>query len=115
MRVDASSRGTLPPGDLARQGTLAGAEPATGCAPYNTKQWHQTAAAAKQRDGGHCRSCGSANALQARHVDDDPARFYDLGNLLTLCVSCHREAEWRRRRGMPALTENEPTSAHVIA
>lgn len=40
-----------------------------------------------RRDGGH----------QAHHVDDDPARFLDLANLLTLCLSCHREAEWRRK------------------
>ena len=68
-----------------------------GPRPYNTKRWRELAAAAKKRDGYRCRACGGTERLQGHHVDPDPDRFFECENVVTLCVSCHREDEWRRR------------------
>ena len=40
------------------------------------------------RDRYRCRKCGAAEELEVHHVDGD-WRNNDLGNLITLCNSCH--------------------------
>ena len=72
-----------------------------GPRPYNTRRWHDIAKAAKQRDGFRCRAhgCNETRGLQAHHIDDDPARFFGLENVLTLCTPHHRQAEHERRQG----------------
>ena len=88
-----------------------------GRRPYDTARWQDVAKAAKQRDGHRCRwsGCNETRGLQAHHVDDDPARFFDLENLLTLCTPHHREAEWRRRGGERSVsTEREPPDESVL-
>ena len=62
---------------------------------YSSARWSRTSKAAKERDGWRCRECGKAGALEVHHVTarrtrpNDPASFFDLANLRTLCRACH--------------------------
>jgi hypothetical protein len=55
-------------------------------------QFYRNRALAKARDGGKCVRCGSSHRIQVHHIipwsadQEDPHR---LGNLETLCHSCH--------------------------
>jgi 5-methylcytosine-specific restriction endonuclease McrA len=56
--------------------------------------WKRQRRLARERDGGTCRLCGSGDRPQVHHIV--PARYggtHDLGNLITLCRSCHSREE----------------------
>lgn len=56
---------------------------------YQYKQWRN---AVIERDGRRCQRCGSAEYLQAHHLQawkDHPDLRYDLTNGITLCTTCH--------------------------
>ncbi len=86
-----------------------------GPRPYNTKRWQDVAKAAKQRDGHRCRwnGCAETRGLQAHHVEDDPARFFDLENVVTLCTPHHRQAEHDRRQGAGGGLETSRLEDHA--
>jgi 5-methylcytosine-specific restriction endonuclease McrA len=45
------------------------------------------------RDGWRCQNCGRTSELQVHHISFRSALGDDdMGNLITLCFSCHEEA-----------------------
>jgi 5-methylcytosine-specific restriction endonuclease McrA len=71
-----------------------------------TAKWKKARALARQRDHGRCVYCGSDRNLQVHHrtaLKDGGAK-YDLGNLETVCSSCHAE----RHRGEGATRKSTP-------
>jgi 5-methylcytosine-specific restriction protein A len=68
--------------------------------------WQAVRAQAMQRDGNRCTRCSSTDRLNVHHVKtvrEAPALRLVLGNLQTLCASCHsahtsREHSWNRAR-----------------
>ena len=63
-----------------------------GRAVYRDKRWPPLRLAAKRRDGWRCVECGSRHRLEVDHrraVRDAPELAFDLGNLQTLCGTCH--------------------------
>ena len=61
-------------------------------ARLHAKRWAAVRRRVFERDGWRCTSCGGAGRLECDHVDldwrGDP---YDMGNLQTLCRTCHVE------------------------
>ena len=73
--------------------------------PLHARRWAAVRRAVLARDGWRCR-CGRAGRMEVDHVQPlraggDP---YDLGNLQTLCRSCHiaKTARENRRELTPA-------------
>ncbi|MDR1969528.1 MAG: HNH endonuclease [Burkholderiaceae bacterium] len=55
-------------------------------------RWPALRLAAKRRDGWRCVQCGARGRLEVDHIKpvrDAPELAFVLGNLQTLCVSCH--------------------------
>lgn len=54
-----------------------------------SEHWHRMRQTVFQRDGFHCRVCGSTERLEGHHLSycdlDDPK------NVITLCHRCHRD------------------------
>lgn len=78
-----------------------------GRANYRGENWRRNKRAAVKRDGA-CKHCGmtpeeskkqfKAN-LEVHHIKpfryfESPEEANNLGNLITLCKSCHKKAEW---------------------
>jgi 5-methylcytosine-specific restriction endonuclease McrA len=59
----------------------------------NSVKWQQTREAVKRRDGFACRRCGATEPLEVHHIIRlrFAANPFDLENLETLCVRCHRQ------------------------
>lgn len=60
--------------------------------------WASQREKALERDGRKCQLCGEENNLHVHHVlerswFDHPHDSHWLGNLVTLCASCHRKVE----------------------
>jgi hypothetical protein len=68
---------------------------------WDTARWRKTRATRIEMDGRACRGCGRTDRLTVHHIV--PVRewqsdsFYDLGNLVTLCLRCHAKAEAKLR------------------
>lgn len=63
-----------------------------GSAIYRSPRWKSVRFLAKRRDGWKCVGCGAAGRLEVDHVKPvrtHPELAFDLGNLQSLCVSCH--------------------------
>lgn len=63
-----------------------------GRAIYSSERWTRARFLAKRRDNFACVQCGSRNKLEVHHVKrvkDAPELAFELGNLRTLCRSCH--------------------------
>ena len=56
-----------------------------------SKAWAAARVKALDRDGWHCVRCQKWGRLEVDHVQplEDDGELYDLGNLQTLCRSCH--------------------------
>ena len=63
-------------------------------------EWRRLRLAVFERDGWRCRKCGLARRLECDHVK--PLRqggaMWDMENLQTLCVNCHKEKSRREAR-----------------
>ena len=57
------------------------------------RRWKRARAAAKRRDGNRCQSCGAGVRLEVHHILplEQGGDAFALGNLVTLCASCHRQ------------------------
>jgi len=66
-----------------------------GAAVYRSMRWKSLRALAKRRDGWACVQCGAGGArLDVDHIKPirtHPELAFDLGNLQTLCITCHSE------------------------
>jgi 5-methylcytosine-specific restriction endonuclease McrA len=63
----------------------------------NSKRWQEVRERVKARDGGACVECCATEPLEVHHKAKilfvrDP---FDMYNLETLCVSCHRKKDRR--------------------
>ena len=65
----------------------------------STAKWQRTRAAAFQRDGHRCTTCGASEKLEVHHVRPlrQAGEPFDPRNLRTLCSSCHHRQERERR------------------
>ncbi|NVK44180.1 MAG: HNH endonuclease [Oceanospirillaceae bacterium] len=73
---------------------------------YRDKRWPALRLMAKRRDGFVCVKCGSRLRLQADHVKpvrDFPELAFEMGNLQTLCGTCHGQ-KTRLEAGHPELS-----------
>lgn len=69
-----------------------------------TGKWWSAREAALERDGYQCRNCGATEDEIGREPDvhhlvpvrefEDPQDAHQVGNLISLCRSCHRKAEY---------------------
>ncbi len=73
-----------------------------GYSVYRSARWQGIRLAARRRDGWKCTECGSAGRLEIHHkqsVRQAPELAYELGNVTSLCPSCHH-AETMAERGL---------------
>jgi 5-methylcytosine-specific restriction endonuclease McrA len=67
---------------------------------YRGPNWNRQRSKARKRDDFECQHCGnSENQLNVHHIIpykafDDYEKANRLSNLITLCESCHQNAEW---------------------
>jgi 5-methylcytosine-specific restriction endonuclease McrA len=92
-------------------------------------RWAALRLRALRRDGFACRECGAAGRLEVDHITPhrgDPALFFEINNLQTLCAPCHsrktlcelghpapdpRRRDWRNAiRALQGATERKETS-----
>lgn len=62
---------------------------------YQSKEWEETREEVLERDGHECQACTTEEDLHVHHIQPVSAggpRF-ETDNLVTLCVSCHKEWE----------------------
>lgn len=73
-----------------------------------TEHWSKLRLAALERDGGVCVKCGSDDCLQVHHlVYRTPWESAVLGDLETVCQSCHEKAHGIRRRAYMLFRDDE--------
>ncbi len=79
---------------------------------YKTRQWQSVRKVVLDRDGHQCVDCGSNRALEVDHVT--PLKIggqpYDVDNLVTYCLDCHRVHDVIKRtllKRLDAKTKNE--------
>ncbi|WP_375160349.1 HNH endonuclease [Bradyrhizobium sp. RDT46] len=63
-----------------------------GYSIYRSARWQALRLEAKRRDDFRCTKCGGRGRLEVHHeipVRQAPELAFDLGNLKTLCPSCH--------------------------
>lgn len=89
-----------------------------GYTDYRGPNWHKQSKAAQKRDNHTCQHCGSTSNLQVHHVI--PYQTFgsyidanNLGNLLTLCMTCHTTAEWQYRKDHPESTRLFPDTTRL--
>lgn len=73
-----------------------------------TERWKALRQQALRRDGFACRGCGARGRLEVDHVKpvrSHPELAWDLGNLQSLCPSCHTR-KTRLECGHPPLSED---------
>lgn len=73
----------------------------------HNRRWPALRQAAKRRDGWKCVQCGGRQHLEVDHVQPvrtHPELSFDLGNLQTLCRSCHTK-KTRLECGLPTISE----------
>lgn len=61
-------------------------------AVIRSQRWKSVRLQVKRRDGWKCVSCGAAGRLEVDHIKPvrtHPDLAFDLGNLQSLCPSCH--------------------------
>ena len=85
---------------------------------YRGPNWYKQRRLALERDGYKCVRCEAAERLQVHHIRpyqtfDNYLEANDLGNLETLCVVCHKIAEWEYVKAHPGLPRIVPDSALV--
>jgi 5-methylcytosine-specific restriction endonuclease McrA len=63
----------------------------------NRVAWQRTREAVKRRDGYACVDCHATEPLEVHHIVKLKfvANPYDMENLETLCISCHRKKDRR--------------------
>jgi 5-methylcytosine-specific restriction enzyme A len=66
-----------------------------------SRTWQQVREIAKRRDGYRCRQCGSAEKIEAHHIQGlaEGGNAFSLDNIITLCADCHRK-EGAKARGV---------------
>jgi 5-methylcytosine-specific restriction protein A len=81
------------------------------------KRWQDTREAVKRRDGYACIRCGSSERLEVHHrVKLRFARNpYDLGNLETLCLWCHRKVERGEAALFPSTDWRDPAQSRFLS
>jgi 5-methylcytosine-specific restriction endonuclease McrA len=85
-------------------------------------QWRRTRQAVFARDGYRCFQCGrprtGPRTIGAHHLDPlseaNPADWFDISRIVTLCSSCHGQADGTRARHVSP-QQPEPTSTPFIA
>lgn len=59
---------------------------------YNSAKWRNLRAVVIAEQGGLCHRCGACKSLHVHHIRQprgSQAAFFDRGNLVALCRSCH--------------------------
>ncbi|MDP1583932.1 MAG: HNH endonuclease [Bradyrhizobium sp.] len=72
---------------------------------YNDKRWKAVRFAAKRRDGWQCTKCGSPANLEVHHLiraRQEPALAFSMGNVVTLCRTCHITETLAERGQLPS-------------
>jgi RNA-directed DNA polymerase len=68
-----------------------------GGARYYGNEWAETRAKVLERDEGRCRVCGKQGKVEVHHIRPwKPGMPHELSNLVTLCLSCHRQVQDRQ-------------------
>ena len=85
---------------------------------YRGPSWNRQRRAALERDDHRCCDCGATKRLQVHHVRpwvtfETHAEANDLDNLRTLCLSCHKRAEWEYWREHPDMLRLYPDTRRV--
>lgn len=73
---------------------------------YRGPNWRRQSKVAKKRDSHTCQHCGAIDGLQVHHIEPymtfaSYVEANDLKNLVTLCLVCHKIAEWKYWRTHP--------------
>ncbi len=79
-----------------------------GAKIYYTSRWARIRWLALRRDGFACVRCGARGRLEVDHVESirrAPERAYDLGNLQSLCQSCHSQKTNEEMGRAPSLVQ----------
>lgn len=84
-----------------------------GHSDYRGPNWRRQSKAVKNRDNYTCRHCGATDGLQAHHIEPFVtfASYLEanaLDNLITLCLVCHKTAEWEYWRTHPDFQRMTP-------
>jgi len=56
----------------------------------------------RYEDINHCRRCGSTGTINVHHIDEDRSNFL-ISNLVPLCVPCHADLHYKKRK-LPFIT-----------
>lgn len=59
-----------------------------------------------ERDKGHCRLCGTSQALQLHHIiyrSEDKSLINNIDNCIMLCVNCHQKVHANKKIWQPKL------------
>lgn len=63
-----------------------------------TKEWKTKSKEVKEKAGNICQDCGSDENLQVHHPHYDKSKKpWEYDNLICLCASCHRKADFSRK------------------
>ena len=90
-----------------------------------SRTWQQVREIAERRDGYRCRQCGSAEKIEAHHVQGlaEGGSAFSLENIITLCADCHRKEGAKAKGGFlssavppptPASARNTPQESHAL-
>ena len=71
---------------------------------FKSKAWQRKRSKVIFRDGAQCRACGSRENLEVHHLTY--ARFTEewLGDLVTLCESCHKAVHKAKQQAQQTTT-----------
>jgi 5-methylcytosine-specific restriction endonuclease McrA len=79
---------------------VTGKDGRAGYHVYRSPRWPALRLQAKRRDGFRCAECGASGRLEIHHlipVRQAPDLAFDLGNLLSLCPTCHQRRTMAER------------------
>lgn len=89
-----------------------------GYSDYRGPNWLRQRRAALERDAHRCCSCGTTKRLQVHHLRpfvtfDSSEEANHLTNLQTLCLACHKAAEWAYWRAHPEIIHLYPDTSRI--
>jgi 5-methylcytosine-specific restriction endonuclease McrA len=83
---------------------MTGKDGRAGYYVYRNPRWAAIRLQAKRRDGFRCAECGASGRLEIHHkipLRQAPDLAFDLGNLLSLCPTCHQQRTMAERGHEP--------------
>lgn len=75
---------------------------------YRRPEWKKKRDSVVAAAGGRCQKCGTDKKLQVHHPRYQTGKMpWEYDDLMCLCASCHRKADWERKTGLsPTMTRN---------